>query len=197
MTKKNHPPKKISELKFDTDNANKGTARGRSLLEKSLQRCGFGRSVLLDKNNRIIAGNKTIETAGETGFENMRVIDTDGKEIIAVRRKDLDLLKDQKARELAILDNRVSELDIDWNFEVLEKIQNDGIDLSKNGFSNEEFIALSGSFDVKLPEKKKELTAFKKSHILISFDLDALREITDIIEKLKKIKGIEIETQTN
>ena len=42
----------------DTKNANKGTERGRYMVEASLRETGAGRSIVLDKDGRIIAGNK-------------------------------------------------------------------------------------------------------------------------------------------
>ena len=50
---------KISDLTPDPQNANKGTERGRGMIEDSLRRLGAGRSILVDKHNRVIAGNKT------------------------------------------------------------------------------------------------------------------------------------------
>jgi DNA modification methylase len=129
-------PATIADLKFDENNANKGTQRGRGLLEKSLQQYGAGRSVLIDKNNRIIAGNKTIETAGQVGMTKLRIIETDGNEIVAVKRIDLDLKKDRRARELAIADNRVGEVDLEWDSAVLEQLKTEGVDLESLGFSD-------------------------------------------------------------
>jgi hypothetical protein len=128
----------IADLQFDQNNANKGTPRGRGLLEKSLQQCGAGRSVLIDKHNRLICGNKTVETAGEVGMTKVRIVDSDGSEIIAVRRTDLDLNVDKKARELAVLDNRVGEVDLEWNLPELEKLKLGGVDLQNIGFSKKE-----------------------------------------------------------
>lgn len=68
----------IKELKFDPQNANKGTERGNQALEESLQRYGAGRSVLADKNGVIIAGNKTVEKAGELGIEDAVFVPTRG-----------------------------------------------------------------------------------------------------------------------
>jgi hypothetical protein len=107
---------KLADLTFDPQNANKGTARGRSMLEKSLQKFGAGRSILLDKNNVIIAGNKTAETAG--------------KEIIAVKRTDLDI-NDPAARGLAIADNRVGEVDLEWDAVNLQKLKDQGVELEE------------------------------------------------------------------
>jgi DNA modification methylase len=115
----------IAQLVLDGKNANKGTKRGRELLEKSLEGYGAGRSVLVDRHDRVIAGNKTVEAAVAAGLKSIAVIETDGSSLVAVRRGDLDLKKDQKARELAIADNRVGELDLVWNPEVLASLDVD------------------------------------------------------------------------
>ena len=48
---------KITDLKFDPQNANKGTDRGRKALAASLSEFGAGRSILVDKHGSVIAGN--------------------------------------------------------------------------------------------------------------------------------------------
>ena len=77
---------------------------GQSLIEKSLRQFGAGRSILLDKNNRIIAGNKTVENAGQIGLEKVLIVETTGEEIVAVKRTDIDL-DTREGRELALADN--------------------------------------------------------------------------------------------
>ncbi|MBI2758782.1 MAG: hypothetical protein HYX49_08900 [Chloroflexi bacterium] len=99
----------MTGLKQDSHNANKGTDRGRELLKHSLQELGAGRSILADKNGNIIAGNKTFEQASALGLK-MREIETNGDELVVVKRNDLDLYDGNKARELAYADNRVAEL---------------------------------------------------------------------------------------
>jgi hypothetical protein len=47
----------IKDLVPDEKNANRGTQRGRALLESSLRQYGVGRPILADKNGRIIAGD--------------------------------------------------------------------------------------------------------------------------------------------
>jgi hypothetical protein len=183
---------KISDLIPDKNNANRGTERGRGMLEKSLSKYGAGRSILIDKNNQIIAGNKTAQVAGENGFENVRIIESDGSEIIAVKRTDLDLDKDKAARELAIADNRVGEIDLDWNL----NIKTDDLNLD-DFFSEEELTELQGSDQEKLREQENELEPYKKMHVLISIDVDKIDNIGDILTQLKKIDGVEIETKAN
>ena len=105
---------KLSELTPDHSNANRGTERGRYALEASLRKYGAGRSILIDRNGRIIAGNKTAETAADVGIDDVIVVQTDGRQVVAVQRTDLDL-DSNEARELAYADNRVGQLDLDFD----------------------------------------------------------------------------------
>ena len=154
---------KISELIPDSKNANKGTQRGRAMLEKSLQDYGLGRSILLDKKNRIIVGNKTVESSAAIGIDDVEIVESDGKKIIAVRRTDLDLENDVEAKELAIADNKVAQEDLSWDTDALKSLQNDGVDIDKF-FSPKEVQKLFKdeveSDNDELP--KMELGAFEK-----------------------------------
>ena len=121
---------KLAQLTPDPKNANAGTKRGAALLEDSLRKYGAGRSILIDKHGRIIAGNKTVEQAGQIGLDDVQVVQSDGKRIIAVQRTDLDLSKDKAAKELAIADNRVAQIDLSWDAETLKSLAEE-IDLSQ------------------------------------------------------------------
>jgi sporulation protein YlmC with PRC-barrel domain len=132
---KNLPPgnavarKKLSDLTQDAKNANKGTARGNAMIEKSLRDYGAGRSILLDKHGAIIAGNKTAQNAAAAGLDDVPVIKTDGRQLVAVQRIDLDL-KDAKTRSLAITDNRANEVSLSWDVDVLKAFTAEGFDLA-------------------------------------------------------------------
>lgn len=120
----------LEDIKLDPNNANRGTPRGRKALKKSIKDLGPGRSVLLDKNNTAIAGNKTIEEAKRQGYKQVLVVRTTGDQLVAVQRTDLDL-KDKKAQELAISDNRTSEVDLSWDPDVLANTE---VNLGEIGF---------------------------------------------------------------
>lgn len=122
----------LEDLEFDRKNANKGTARGRAMLEDSLRKFGAGRSILADREGRVIAGNKTLEVAADIGLP-VRVIETDGSELVVVQRKDVDL-ESKQGRELAIADNRVAELDLAWDDDVLLELQAEGVDVEQFKF---------------------------------------------------------------
>ena len=104
----------IDALIEDDANANRGTRTGEEMIDRSFLELGAGRSVLIDKDNRIIAGNKSAKAATKAGISKVLVIDTTGDEIIAVKRKDLDI-DSQKGREMALVDNLSSEKNLEWD----------------------------------------------------------------------------------
>ena len=107
----------IKDLKSDHKNARRRTDRSAELIKESLQRYGAARSIVIDEDNRILAGNGTIEGAKEAGIDRIRVIETDGDEVIAVRRT--GLTEEQKVG-LALADNRASDLS-EWDQEMLNR----------------------------------------------------------------------------
>jgi DNA modification methylase len=108
----------INNLKPDPKNARKRTERSATLIGESLKRYGAARSIVIDEDDRILAGNGTVEQAKAAGISKVRVIETDGDEIIAVRRTGLT---DQDKIGLAIADNRTADL-AEWDAEMLRQL---------------------------------------------------------------------------
>ena len=123
----------ISELKFDDKNFNKHTEYGMSLLEKSLRELGAGRSIVVDKDNNIIAGNGIVEAAQNAGITKTRVVETQGDELVVVKRTDMEL-ESEKGRKMAFADNATASVDLDWDEEqVKETTEKYGIDTNDWG----------------------------------------------------------------
>lgn len=122
----------LSDFIPDQRNANKGTKRGKGLLSKSLSQLGAARSIVADANDRIPAGNKTLEGLVEAGFTDAIVVETDGRTPVIVKRTDWDLT-DAKgpARKYAFYDNRVAELDLDWDRDEILRSLEEGTDLAE------------------------------------------------------------------
>ena len=108
----------INNLKADHKNARKRTDRSAELIKESLERYGAARSIVIDEENRILAGNGTVEGAKAAGIKNVRIIETEGDEIIAIRRTGLS--EDEKIG-LALADNRTSDLS-EWDQEMLHHL---------------------------------------------------------------------------
>ena len=108
----------IKDLKSDHKNARKRTDRSASLIAESLKRYGAARSIVIDEDGRILAGNGTVEGAKKAGITNVRIIEAEGDELIAVRRAGLS--EDEKVG-LALADNRSSDLS-EWDHEMLRQL---------------------------------------------------------------------------
>jgi uncharacterized membrane-anchored protein len=116
----------LTELIQDPKNANRGRKRGSEAVEQSLRDLGSGRSILVDRNGVVIAGNKTAAGAAAAGLDpDVIVVESDGSKLIVVQRTDLDLETDPKAKALAVADNRTAELGLEWDAEVLAGLSTD------------------------------------------------------------------------
>jgi len=109
---------KVTDLIPDDKNFNKGSEFGQGLIEKSFEKFGAGRSILIDKNNKIIAGNKSTENYGALGGQDVIVVESDGKQLIAVKRTDIDLDTPQ-GREMALADNATAKANIVWAEDII------------------------------------------------------------------------------
>lgn len=163
----------------DPRNANKGTERGKKMLDRSVSKLGLGRSILVDKNGVVIAGNKMRQTAVEHGLTRAKVVEVSGDEMVVVKRVDLDLMEpDGPAREMAYADNRVAEVDLDWDYAVIEQDRN----VSKEWFEeirmDEDATGGIADGDAMEDDERK----------VISFSFEA-NEAADIQARLDAIKN--------
>ena len=129
----------IEELSQDQRNFNKGTEQGQELMERSFKEMGAGRSILIDKNGNIIAGNKSQKAAIAAGIKKVRVIETTGDELVAVKRTDVDI-DSAEGRKMAYLDNLTTQVNLTWDQTELEAVQADveGFDIADFGFDIED-----------------------------------------------------------
>ena len=129
----------IEELAQDTHNFNKGNEQGQELMERSFKEMGAGRSILIDRNGHIIAGNKSQKAAIAAGIKKVRVIETTGDELVAVKRTDVDI-DSAEGRKLAYLDNLTTQVNLTWDQTELEAVQADveGFDVADFGFDIED-----------------------------------------------------------
>lgn len=181
----------FSELKQDTLNFNKGTFEGGVLMEQSLSRLKAGRSILIDKDCNIIAGNKTAEVAERLGLK-LRIIESDGTELIAVKRTDIDI-DSKEGRELAIADNATAQVNLAWDEENIGIAQDQfgidagswGIDLNHNAPTPESMGEIDvGTFDTN-QELKIKLTTMQYEAVINRLK----EESSDLSEALLSILG--------
>lgn len=136
---------KITDLVFQTKNANKGTQYGDHLLEKSLNKFGFIEAGVLDKNGSIVSGNHRVSKAGEIGFNDVIIVKGDRTKAIMVQYDDIDI-NTPEGKELAIALNQTAKTNIDFDFEVLESEMDESV-LEEWGLENNETEVLESKED--------------------------------------------------
>lgn len=95
----------MNEIKFDKRNYRKHGDKNKKLIKKSLDELGAGRSIVIDNDGEIIGGNGVFEAWGD---KPVKVIETDGSELVVVKRTDLST-DDEKRKKLAVMDNSTSD----------------------------------------------------------------------------------------
>lgn len=111
----------IKDLKQDKRNYRKHNERNLDLIKKSVAEVGLGRSVVIDNENEIICGNGLVSTLDAN--TPVKVIETDGSELVVVKRTDL-ATADDKRKQLAIMDNSSSDSS-EFDFDLLKNDIND------------------------------------------------------------------------
>lgn len=144
--------RRITDLLQDTHNANSGTERGLAMLDGSVQDVGIGRGVVADRAGRLIGGNKTQLAAVEHGFDEAIFVHTKGDQLVVTVRDDLDFESDdpeirRRTREAAYLDNRVGEINLNWDKAEIARDASDGLNFSKM-WTTEEMAELFADGDV-------------------------------------------------
>ncbi len=106
------------KINYDSRNYRKHSDKNKDLINKSLKECGAGRSIVIDNEDNIIAGNGIYEQAQKLGLKT-KVIETDGSELVVVKRTDL-ATNDEKRKQLAVMDNSTSDSS-EFDFELLNE----------------------------------------------------------------------------
>jgi ParB family chromosome partitioning protein len=133
----------IKDLVADPENRRKHNPRNLGMVVDALHQVGAARSIVIDEDNVILAGNGVTEAAAEAGITNVQVVEVDGTTLVAVRRRGLTV---EQKRALAIYDNRTADL-AEWNAEQLQADAIAGLPLHP-WFTDEEAAKLLASQNV-------------------------------------------------
>lgn len=108
----------LDALQPDPRNARFHSDENLALITDSLREVGAARSIVIDEDDIVLAGNATVEAARAAGLTQVQVVEADGDTLIAVRRR--NLTPEQKQR-LALFDNRAAEL-ATWDRDILRTL---------------------------------------------------------------------------
>jgi hypothetical protein len=115
----------VDELVFDDANPVIHSKKNKDAVKASVEEFGIIRSIAVDEDNRILAGNCLTEMAMENGTKKVVFVEADRDTIVAVKRS--DLTEEEKVR-YAIRDNQSAKLSI-WNADNIIEHKNSGVSM--------------------------------------------------------------------
>jgi ParB-like chromosome segregation protein Spo0J len=188
------PPQHIKDLRHDPKNARKHTPRNVGTIVSALQEVGAARSIVIDEQGIVLAGNATLEAAAEAGITKVRVIETNGDELVAVQRT--GLTPTQKTR-LALYDNRAAEL-AEWDTAVLHDLSQDG---ATDGLFTDDELAtlLQAERDAEKTEPLTDVTldAPSMAWCLIGVPVVKWHTIAQVVEQIAATPSVFCEVRVN
>ena len=107
--------KTAADLIQDEHNYRKHSDANKARIKKSIDEAGLGRSVVIDADGVLVAGNGVQQVIDKD--TPVRVIETDGTELVVVKRTDLHT-GDPRRKTLALADNATAD-DVEWDFEAI------------------------------------------------------------------------------
>lgn len=122
--------RKLTEYAPDPRNANKGTERGQYMLDESVQTAGATRSLVASADDVIPIGNHAMQAFVDAGLIEVVEVETDGNVVVVHKRRDWASADDPQVRKAAHLDNRTSQVNLQWDAEQLLADMQSGVDLS-------------------------------------------------------------------
>lgn len=123
-------------MRLDPNNARLHNEQNIALIDSSLQEIGPFRSIAVDRDGIVRAGNATFQRAVEQG-KRIMVVEGDENTLVAVRRADL---YGKRAERAGLLDNRSSDLS-EWDQEVMARLAKDEAEQLAGLFSDREIAS--------------------------------------------------------
>jgi hypothetical protein len=145
---------KLDKFRPQFRNANKHTQRGSGMLEASMRKYGYVSPMTAAANGEMIDGSDRLETSANVFEDDVIVLHHDGKKPIVMVRDDIASADTPEAREISIAANRIAQVNLDFDTEILLGDLAAGVDLGQFWRQDELDALLDGLTppDVEAPE---------------------------------------------
>ena len=121
---------KLARFRPQTRNANRHTQRGMGQLEASMRKYGYVTPMTAAADGEIIDGSARAETGATVFGDDVLVVHHDGTKPVIMVRDDIPSADTPEAREISIAANRIAQVNLDFDPEVLLGDLQAGVDLS-------------------------------------------------------------------
>ena len=172
--------KRLDEIKpYENNPRNNDNAV--DAVANSIREFGFKVPIVVDSDGVIVAGHTRYKAAKKLGLKTVPCIVADD-------------LNEEQINAFRLADNKVGEI-ATWDLDTLKvELDNIGeIDLSGMGFDlNDDKPAE----DIIEPTEK-EINGYQFVHYMVTVDINHHDKIIDLIDQLKEIEGVEVESTIN
>jgi hypothetical protein len=122
---------KLERFRTQTRNSNRHTQRGMGQLEASMRKYGYVTPMTAAADGEIIDGSARAETGATVFGDDVIVVHHDGTKPVIMVRDDIPSADTPEAREISIAANRIAQVNLDFDPEVLLGDLQAGIDLDQ------------------------------------------------------------------
>ena len=171
-------PQTAADLIQDEHNYRKHSEENKRRIRKSIDEAGIGRSVVVDADGVLIAGNGVASVID--GDTPVRVIETDGTELVVVKRTDLHE-GDERRKKLAMGDNAAGD-EVEWDMEAIEA----------DGWQQDE-LQDWGVVDIEVEAQPQEPQSTEEKHVddwFINIECENEQQCQELYDELSN-KGIQ------
>jgi hypothetical protein len=184
MPKKIVEQKKIADFRPQSKNSNKHSQRGMGLLTKAMSEEGWITAITTCNDGMVIDGSARLEVAYEKFGEDVEpiIVRSNGDRPIIHIREDLPNAEDPRAKKLSLYANRVAEVNLEWDADILAAIAEE-VDIS-DMFFDEELAALINEDEVEpedeefQPPEPQGIPYQSKFAVAIECKDEAVQEVT-------------------
>ncbi len=170
----------INDLIPDPRNARIHSRANVEALKGSLLKFGQQKPIVINSENMIVAGNSTVASARELGWQQISAVVTD--------------LSEEALRAYSIADNKTSELS-EWDYvtlvEILEELREEDVDIDVTGFSIDDIETYKGVDDWDSPcgnDDAMSTDSLTSKKILLEGNVKMFFEST--LKRLENEKGV-------
>lgn len=122
---------RLDKFRPQTRNANKHTQRGMGALEAAMRKYGYVAPMTAAADGEILDGSARIETSASVFGDDAIVVHHDGTKPIIMVRDDIPSADTPEARAISMAANRISQVNLDFDAEVILGDLQAGVDLSQ------------------------------------------------------------------
>lgn len=112
---------KLQQFKPASINANKHTVRGLKALQDAMRAVGYTEPMVAAADGEMLSGSARLESVADVWGTDVEpiVVESDGTRPIVHIRTDIPNAHTDAAKVIAISSNRIAQIDLEWNPDVL------------------------------------------------------------------------------